>query len=223
MISVIIPTYNEEENIKNTILSIIDYTSHEVIVVDGGSSDNTVKSARQMGVKTLKSAPGRAKQMNEGVSLSSCNILLCLHGDSILPTDFLEQIDETLSNPKTGAGAFKLSIDLPGRGARLIEKSANLRAKYFQLPYGDQAIFLKREIFDKVGGFDDVLFMEDYLLVKKIRKFSKIKIAGSAVVTSGRRWQRLGLLKTTLINQCVIVGYLLGFSIPVLKKLYRIT
>jgi rSAM/selenodomain-associated transferase 2 len=223
MISVIIPTYNEEENIKNTILSIIDYTSHEVIVVDGGSSDNTVKIARQMGVKTLKSAPGRAKQMNEGVSLSSCNVLFFLHGDSILPTDFLEQIDETLSNPKTGAGAFKLSIDLPGRGARLIEKSANLRSKYFQLPYGDQAIFLKREIFDKVGGFDDVLFMEDYLLVKKIRKFSIIKIAGSAVVTSGRRWQRLGLLKTTLINQCVIVGYLLGFSIPVLKKLYRIT
>ncbi len=223
MFSIIIPTYNEEENIKETISSINDYLCHEVIVVDGGSSDNTVKIAQQMGVKTLKSSPGRANQMNKGVSVSSCDTLLFLHADSKLPIDFVNQIDTTLSKPKTGNGAFKLSIDLPGWGARLIEKFANIRSKFFHLPYGDQAIFLKREMFDKIGGFDEVVFLEDYLFVKKIKKFGRVRIAESAVVTSGRRWQSLGLFKTTLINQCVIIGYLFGVSIPVLKKLYRIT
>lgn len=222
MISIIIPTLDEAENIRATVSSISDFENHEVIVVDGGSSDETVAIAQSMGVKTLCSKPGRARQMNLGAKNSRNDILLFLHGDTVLPADFAVQVEIILAQQNTSAGAFKLLIDLSGLGARIIEKTVEWRSQIWQLPYGDQAIFIKKALFEQAGGYGKELFLEDYIFIKRLRKFGKIRLATSGIITSGRRWQHLGLLKTTLINQAVIIGYLLGFSLTTLKKLYGI-
>lgn len=222
MISIIIPTYNEEKNIARTIASIGDSATHEVIVVDGGSLDQTVNIARSMGVKTVSSKPGRAIQMNSGARLSSGDIFLFLHGDSSLPADFSKTVCDTLSQPNIVAGAFRLAIDHPGIAARVVEKMVAWRSRFFQSPYGDQAIFLRKKTFEEVGGYGDVVFLEDYLLIRRLRKIGKIRLADSKVLTSGRRWRQMGVCKTTIINQAIILGFLLGFRLLTLKKLYRV-
>ncbi len=116
------------------------------------------------------------------------------------------------------AGAFKLSIDSPSRGIRLIESLANWRSRKLHMPYGDQAIFLRKELFHKIGGFPEIPIMEDYELIRRIRRMGKIAIIPEAVITSARRWEKLGILKTTFINQMIIVAYRLGVS-PI--KLHR--
>jgi rSAM/selenodomain-associated transferase 2 len=222
MLSIIIPTLNEEGTLRDTLAPLTCCLDCEIIVVDGGSSDNTVPIAKALRVKTRESPASRALQMNKGAREAKGEILLFLHADTLLPPDFKDQVLETLGRKGVIAGAFKLAIDHPGQGARLVEKSANWRARFLQLPYGDQAIFISKENFLKHGGFTEVEFLEDLILVRRLQKHGKIATAKAWVITSGRRWKRLGLLKTTLVNQMIIIGYLLGFSIPRLKKFYRI-
>jgi len=222
MLTIIIPTYNEADNIAKTIKAIGDLTGNEVIVVDGGSSDQTTNIAKNMGVKVLSSQPGRARQMNLGVQESSGDTLLFLHGDTILPADFSDNLKAVLAKPGVVVGAFKLRIGMAGVGARIIEKLVDWRSRFLQMPYGDQAIFMERSLFSEVGCYDNEPFLEDYLFIRKARKYGRIGLSEAAVQTSGRRWQRLGLIRTTIINQLVIAGFLFGVPIVKLKKLYGI-
>jgi hypothetical protein len=120
------------------------------------------------------------------------------------------------------AGAFKLSIDPPKKRYQLIARAANLRSRFFQLPYGDQALFLRAALFRELGGFPDIPIMEDFCLVKTIRQKGRIHILDKKVVTSSRRWQRLGVFRTTIINQLMVCGFLLGFPVDWLAKLYGV-
>ncbi len=118
------------------------------------------------------------------------------------------------------AGAFELAIDSQQKSLRLIEALVKMRSHLFALPYGDQALFMKRSTFDNVGGFPDLAIMEDFALVKQLKRHGKIAIAPAAVTTSSRRWDKLGVWRTTLINQLIIVGYYLGISPNKLRKFY---
>ncbi len=223
-ISIIIPVLNESKNIAKNINQIQLDTNIEIIVVDGGSQDNTVEIAKSLGVKVL-SAQGRGNQMNAGAAIATGDILLFLHADTQLPLGFPKIIQEILkqSDAKLNivAGAFQLHIDAEMMGLRLVEKMVNFRSRFLQLPYSDQAIFLNRAVFWDMGGFPDMPIMEDFVFIRSLQRRGKIVIASRAVLTSGRRWQKLGILKTTFINQLMILGYYLGVSPDVLARWYR--
>jgi hypothetical protein len=126
------------------------------------------------------------------------------------------------TSQNTIAGAFELKIDSEMPSLRIIEKMVNLRSRYLQMPYGDQAIFLKASVFQAIGGFSDLPIMEDFEFVRRLQPLGKIEIVPAPVVTSGRRWKKLGVLKTTLINQLIVLGYFLGVPPTQLAQWYRI-
>lgn len=219
-ISVIIPTFNEEKTLGKLLVFLKDYPNLDIIAVDGGSSDHTRAIARYYGITVSRAAKGRGKQLNMGARLATNDTLLFLHSDTLPPPDFANQIISCLDLSDTGGGAFSLKIDAPGVGYRIIEKGANFRAAALQMPYGDQAIFVKKELFHKAGGFPDQKILEDVALIRQLKKYGKIRLAPSAVTTSARRWRKLGLLKTTLLNQLILTGYLLNIDPEQLARLY---
>lgn len=223
-ISIIIPVLNEAAVIQQTLGQLSADQGIEIIVVDGGSQDDTMILAQQA-TTTAKVitiiGQGRAGQMNAGADLAQSDILLFLHADTQLPPNFIDLVSKTLSQTNIIAGAFELAIEGSGRSLRWIEKLVKLRSHLLSLPYGDQGIFISKQAFMEVGGFADLPIMEDFEFVKRIKSRGKIAIAPAAVTTSGRRWQKLGVWQTTLINQLMIAGYYLGISPDKLGQFYR--
>ncbi|MEA5468953.1 TIGR04283 family arsenosugar biosynthesis glycosyltransferase [Spirulina sp. 06S082] len=222
MISIIIPVLNEAKTIQTTLLTLEKSPSLEIIVVDGGSEDDTLKLAQEWGAITISSPQtGRAKQMNTGAAIASGEILLFLHADTHLPRGYAKMVQDTLGRSQAIAGAFELKIAGEMRALRWVERMVNLRSHYCSLPYGDQSLFLKATTFQDLGGFPDIPLMEDFEFVRQLRKAGRIYIVPHPVLTSGRRWQKLGVLKTTAINQVIILGYFLGVSPYRLAQWYR--
>ncbi|NJR50805.1 MAG: glycosyltransferase family 2 protein [Leptolyngbyaceae cyanobacterium CSU_1_3] len=220
-LTIVIPTFNEASRIENTLAISQMAANAEIIVVDGGSHDHTVQIAQAAGVKVLRSRPGRAHQMNRGASAAIGDILLFLHADTQLPQGFDSMIRAALSQPMTIAGAFSLKIDASLWSLRLVEWGVNLRSRLLQMPYGDQAIFLRADTFRAIGGFPDLPIMEDFELIRQLKQRGQIAILPASVVTSSRRWQKLGVLQTTLINQSIILAYLCGISPSQIAHWYR--
>ena len=220
-ISIIIPVLNEAENIGLVISGIQNSENIEIIIVDGGSQDNTVQIAQGWGVNVIVTNRGRALQMNAGAKIGTGEILLFLHGDTQLPLGFETEVRKTFVNSNTIAGAFQLKINAPELSLRLIEKMVFWRSKYLQMPYGDQAIFIKASTFWEIGGFPEQPIMEDFEFIRRLNRLGRIEILSSSVITSGRRWQKLGVFKTTLINQLIVIGYYLGISPIKLSQWYR--
>ncbi|MCC0178333.1 TIGR04283 family arsenosugar biosynthesis glycosyltransferase [Waterburya agarophytonicola K14] len=220
-ISIIIPVLNEAEIIQPTLAKLLSHGDLEIIVVDGGSKDNTVSIARSMGANTMTVSGGRSAQMNAGAKIAGGDILLFLHIDTKLPDRFMESIVETLQQPKVIAGAFELAIEGEDRSLRWVEMLVKVRSHLLSLPYGDQAIFITKQTFIDLGGFRDLPIMEDFELIQRLKRQGKIAIASDKVITSGRRWQKLGVWRTTLINQLIIIGYHLGISLHKLNHFYR--
>ena len=211
-ISVIIPTRNEENSIHSAIEHLRDSGVREVIVVDGGSSDQTCAQARAAGATVIESPAGRGMQQNRGATEATGDVLLFLHADTRLPSGFIEEVDRVLSRTGVSAGAFRLGVDGGGRGLRWVENMANWRSLYCQLPYGDQAIFMKAETFRRAGGFAEIPLMEDFELMRRLRKSGRIELADATVRTSARRWKQLGVFRATWSNQLCILAYMLGIS-----------
>jgi hypothetical protein len=220
-ISIIIPALNEAATIARTISHLAGSDHPEVIVVDGGSADETAELAGSRGAKVIYSKPGKAVQMNAGAAAAAGDILVFLHADTLMPGGFRNQIVAALNQKGVAAGAFQLSIDSNAAGVRIIEHAANWRSRLLRLPYGDQALFIKKSLFEEVGGFPDLPIMEDYSLVRRLKRKGKIVIVPAAVVTSPRRWLHLGILKTWLINQLIVIAYYLGASPQQLARFYR--
>lgn len=228
-ISIIIPVLNEAGTIQEILTRLQEAKDVEVIVVDGGSRDETLtialsiskKLALSLPIKVISTAAGRANQMNTGAAVASGDILLFLHADTRLPARFDTLLLRALQDARTIAGAFELRIDGQLRGLRLVEKMVKLRSRFLAMPYGDQAFFLKASTFDEIGGFPNLPIMEDFELMLRLRSQGQITIISAPVVTSGRRWQKLGVVKTTLINQVIIAGYFLGVPPTELVRWYR--
>jgi rSAM/selenodomain-associated transferase 2 len=220
-LSVIIPTLNEERHIEAAIQSV-RFAECEIIVADGGSVDQTRVIAKDLGAKVITAIRGRAEQQNAGAAAADGKVLLFLHADTLLPDDFGEQVFVTLMAHQVVAGAFQFKTDYDHWGMRLIEKIVRLRSTLFQMPYGDQALFLPKNTFEKVGGFPSVSIAEDLYLVRRLSKLGRIALAPGAVVASARRWRNIGILRVTLINYVIAIGCLVGIDPQKLAPLYRL-
>lgn len=220
-ISIIIPVLNEANTIARVISTARNAENVEIIVADGGSSDGTVEIAQNRADRAISTTPGRATQMNAGAAASTGDILLFLHADTLLPRGYDSLVRQALAKPSSAGGAFELEIDGRRLCLRLVETGVNWRSNFLQMPYGDQAIFLSSATFDKIGGFPDLPLMEDFELVRRLKKQGRIEIVPLPVLTSARRWQQVGVLKTTAINQIVIIAYFLGVSPDRLAFWYR--
>jgi len=222
-LSIVIPVLNEAKNIKATLESTQSDDGVETVVVDGGSEDNTVEIARNGGVKVvLSSSPGRARQLNRGAAEAQGEVILFLHGDTRLPEGYARSVRETMTRGDVVAGAFRLAVDSPQKRLKWVAGAANLRSRFMRFPYGDQAIFLRTDLFHELGGFPELPVMEDFCLVQSLRRQGRIHILDQHVVTSARRWLRLGVVRTTLINQLMVMGFLLGLPLDFLAKIYGV-
>jgi rSAM/selenodomain-associated transferase 2/rSAM/selenodomain-associated transferase 1 len=219
-VSIIIPTLNEEQTIETTLYSARNEEA-EIIVVDGGSTDDTVNRATDAGVRVVMSPRGRAVQQNRGAELAQGMVLLFLHADTLLPSGYVAHIFEALMDPRAIGGAFRFKTDLNSPLMKTLEFLINIRSGCFKLPYGDQGIFMRKSVFNLVGGFPELAIAEDLFLVRKLSRRGRIQIAPAQAITSARRWRRFGILRTTLINQVIVAGCYLGISPRVLASLYK--
>ena len=219
-ISVIIPTLNEVDALAQTIPTARGGQNVEVIVVDASDGHATRRVAEELGCLAISSPPGRALQLNLGATQASGDIFLFLHADTRLPEGFDEFVRQALQDERVIAGAFRLRIDAAGRALRFIEWIVNLRSRSFGVPYGDQAIFLRRDDFESISGFAELPIMEDFEFMHRLRGRGRIAIAPDSVVTSARRWNKLGPWRTTLLNQFIILAYRFGVSPDRLARWY---
>jgi rSAM/selenodomain-associated transferase 2 len=220
-ISVIIPTLDEEPNISRSLWSIGTTPDIEKIVVDGGSQDRTVAIARSLGAQVLIMPPGKARQMNMGAKNAKGELFLFLHADTILPPGFATWIRKILAQPKVAAGAFSFRLDTSSPGLKLIEQITNWRSRFLQMPYGDQGLFLRSSLFWEAGGFRDMPIMEDFEFICRLRRWGRIRTSPIPIITSARRWHMVGLWRTTLLNQAIVLGYWAGIPPSRLALWYR--
>jgi rSAM/selenodomain-associated transferase 2 len=217
---VVVPTLNEQEHLPATLARVALAAGDELIVVDGGSLDNTVAIAQQFTPCVLLSPPGRARQMNHGARQARGDVLLFLHADTLLPPQGLETVRTMMQAPHLVGGAFRLAFTPSTPALRVIAWGANVRTRFGKLPYGDQALFVRRSIFEAVGGYANVPFMEDVKLVQTLRQRGALALVPQAVYTSGRRWLRDGIVYTTVRNNVLMALYFCGVPPVTLKRWY---
>lgn len=220
-LSIIIPTLNEEMTLGNSLDFIPVSPSLEIIVVDGGSGDRTREIASIWTSHVYVTDPGRARQMNLGAQKAQGEVLLFLHADSIFPAEGPDVILQVMRNPAVIGGSFHLDINASGWGYRLIAFGANLRTRLLKIPYGDQGIFIRKKVFDQMGGFQEIPLMEDLDLVRRMKKEGQIRILPQRILTSSRRWEKEGLLYTTLRNWTLVLLYSVGVPPNKLYKWYQ--
>lgn len=223
-LTIVIPALNEEENIERTLGSVIvegSVADVEVIVVDGGSHDATVKFAEGCGARILSAPKGRASQMNFGAAHAAAEMILFLHADTMLPPNYLDDIRSALNQAGTVAGAFRFGTDSETATMRLIAGGTNLRSRWFHMPYGDQGLFMSKDAFHRVNGYPDLPIMEDYVLVKRLRRLGKVGLTNSTITTNGRRWSRNNPWVTLVRNQITILRYNLGLPLRATARDYN--
>ena len=221
LLSVVIPTLNEARVLGTTLERLQQFDNIEIIVADANSQDGTDDIATSYGAKLLTVTTGRANQLNEGVKHSTGRYLLFLHADTLLPHNFSELVFSALKNPRTVAGAFRFKTDASSLGMRIVEWGTNFRSAILKWPYGDQGLFMEKRIFEEMGGFSTIPIMEDFELVRRLRRRGNIVTLAETAITSARRWQNLGIFRTTIVNQLMIAGFLIGVPTATLRRLYR--
>ncbi|MBI2805364.1 MAG: TIGR04283 family arsenosugar biosynthesis glycosyltransferase [Planctomycetes bacterium] len=210
-VSIIIPTFNEAGCIAETIDSLRRQKPREIIVVDGGSTDDTLAVAHDAD-RVLTSQPGRAFQMNAGAQGASGDSLLFLHADCRLEAGALPALERTLARPHIAAGCFSMRVEAAGWPFRSIDACASARVRLTGIVYGDQGLFLKRDLFTRLGGFPRLNFMEDVFFSHTLAHQGRIVVVNRNILVSPRRWQKVGLVRQTLTNWTLTALALYGVS-----------
>jgi rSAM/selenodomain-associated transferase 2 len=219
-ISVIIPVLNEELTIAALLESLLRLEPDEILVVDGGSLDKTRELAAALGVRVISCARGRARQMNEGARLARGAVLLFLHADTRLPESAFVDIRGAMENPSNVGGRFDVALDSAGWVLKWVGAMISLRSRLSGVATGDQAIFVRREVFTRLGGYPDIPLMEDVALSRALKRAGKVACLKSRVITSARRWQTEGVWRTIFKMWVLKLLYLLGVSPFRLKRFY---
>jgi len=219
-ISIIIPVLNESSHIAETLQKLEPFRGYaQIIVVDGGSNDNTIEIAHHY-ARVITSSRGRAVQMNAGAREAWGEVLLFLHADTSLPDGALTAIEKCLADKNVIGGRFRVRLDLPGWQYRMVDSSINIRDRIFGGFTGDQAIFIRTPVFQKLGGYTEIPLMEDLDLGKRMRWEGKIALLPEYVITSARRWQKNGVFQTIFLMWCLKILYFSGLHPTRFKKLY---
>ena len=219
-ISIIVPVFNEEKTIAATLEALLTLAPYEVIIVDGGSADRTRELAVQFQVKVISSERGRGRQMNRGAGEASGDVLLFLHADTRLPTSALKDISVALSEPRYLGGRF--DVELAGEHwlLPLVGRVISYRSRLSKVATGDQALFVRREVFERMRGFPDMPLMEDIAFCRTLKRLGDVACLRSRVVTSARRWEADGVWRTIFRMWTIKLLYLAGVSPARLKQYY---
>jgi rSAM/selenodomain-associated transferase 2 len=222
-LSIVVPALNEAANIVGALerLQPLRARGHEVIVVDGGSEDGTVKLAQPLADRVLKAPRGRARQMNAGAEHASGDVLLFLHADTRLPEDADRLIAERLPGTALAWGRFDVVIEGRPLMLKVIAAAMNLRSRVTGVCTGDQGIFVHRELFQRIGGYPPIELMEDIALTGMLRRRARPICLARRVITSGRRWERRGVWRTMALMWWLRLRYFFGASPPHLRRLYE--
>ena len=219
--SVIIPALNEAASIARAARSAWDAGAAEVIVADGGSSDATASIAAAMSCQVIAAPRGRARQQNAGAGVATGDVLLFLHADGALAPEIGRQTAVAFANSRTVSCAFRQRIEAPGLAYRWLERGNAERVRWLGIAYGDQAICVRRSLFEELGGFPDVPLLEDLILMQLLRRRARPLLLDGPVYVSPRRWQRHGIAVQTLKNWGILARYVCGIPPDRLASLYR--
>ncbi|MFQ5682912.1 MAG: TIGR04283 family arsenosugar biosynthesis glycosyltransferase [Candidatus Binatia bacterium] len=219
-ISVIIPALNEDKSIGWTLEALGSLLPDEIIVVDGGSTDRTRTIARQKGALLISAPCGRALQMNRGAEAARGDVLLFLHADTQLPASALRDVRSALSDPRCVGGRFDVRLDGGRRIFDLIGYLISLRSRWTKVATGDQAIFVRRDVFQEMGGFPEIPLMEDIAFSRSLKRKGTVACLKSTVLTSTRRWEGDGVWRTVLRMWVLRLLFLSGVSPFQLKRFY---
>jgi uncharacterized protein len=228
-LSLIIPVLHEGDRIGpclDHLAQIAEDIPYEVIVSDGDPQGSTLSeiTPKPDYIVEVRSPIGRGAQLNVGAKVARGKVLLFLHVDAYLPVRALHQVLETCEQQEWVGGAFDLAIASPRLSLKVIAKVASWRSRFTHIPYGDQAIFLRRDIFEQVQGYPDIPIMEDVALMQRLKQNGyAIRILSNAVTVSPRRWEQEGILRCTLRNWSLITMYSLGAHPKALARWYRPT
>jgi len=224
-VSLVIPVLNEAENISQILQHVREVDADgpaEIIVVDGDPEGSTINAIRDEGVRTVAAVKGRARQMNSGAGLATGDILLFLHADTHLPPNAFGLIRAAMNDTGFVGGAFDLGFATPRRIFKITESYVFLRTRLTKIPFGDQAIFIRRDFFDEIGGYRDLPLMEDVDLMQRIRKRGgRICIIPEKVRTSPRRYEQEGIMFATIRNAMLQLLYALGVPPERLVRWYK--
>ena len=220
-LSIIIPVLNEESSLSrlSSHLQSIRRQGHEVIIVDGGSADNTLALSYELADQVIVSKAGRAVQMNSGASIANGNVFVFLHVDTFLPDNALQIIMAAMTG--NAWGRFNVRLSSNRLVFRLIESLINLRSCLTSIATGDQAMFIEKSLFNRVAGFPEIALMEDVALSRRLKKIEKPVCIKQKVITSSRRWENKGIMATVLLMWKLRLYYFLGVSPEKLNRLYR--
>ena len=222
-ISVIVPVLNEEQSIQATLQSLTRLAPHEIIVVDGGSRDRTVEICAQFPIRFFTTERGRARQMNFGARQASGDILLFLHADTRLPHSALTDVAAALSDAACVGGRFDVELEGSHWMLKIIAALINCRSRATKIATGDQALFVRREIFERSGGYDEIPLMEDIAFCRRLKRLGGVACLRGRVITSARRWEKEGVWRTIFKMWTLKLGYLAGVPPARLKQFYADT
>jgi rSAM/selenodomain-associated transferase 2 len=217
---VVIPALDEAARIADAVASA-RAEGVEILVVDGGSRDGTAERARAAGATVLASAPGRARQLGVGAKAARGEVVLLLHADTRLPPGWDAAVRGALEEPRVVGGAFRLRFDAAGAGLRLVEWGTRLRVALLRLPYGDQALFVRRAVLEAIGGVPQVPIMEDLDLVRAMRRRGRLALLPLAVRSSPRRYRERGIWRTAARNLLAACAWALRFDRERVAAWYR--
>jgi rSAM/selenodomain-associated transferase 2 len=222
MISVVIPALNEGKTVRRCIERVkAEGADCEIIVVDGGSSDNTLEEVELFqDVLLVQTGKGRGHQLNAGAAAAQGEVLLFLHADTVLEEGWSMAVASAFERDDVAGGAFTFRIDCPGRRYRLTEYWVKLRCRLFILPYGDQGIFVRRDIFDELKGYREIPVMEDVDIVERMRRLGHIAILEKKAYVHARKWIKEGWIRTAVRNQVVMLMYRCGVAPYHLARIY---
>ncbi|MCX8030129.1 MAG: TIGR04283 family arsenosugar biosynthesis glycosyltransferase [Thermodesulfovibrionales bacterium] len=223
-ITVIIPVFNEKENIISCIENVKRINPLEILVVDGGSSDNTCELAKNHGAKVISSKKGRGIQLAEGAKEAKGDLLLFIHADARLPKNLINGDLTKVFNDGYIGGFFRLRFDSDSLSIRIVETFANLRSSLFSLPYGDQAIFVSKKTYEEIGGFKEYPFLEDLDFALRARRLGRLKGLDMPVTVSSRRLKKGYLLSPIIVslrNVMIALLFIFGFKPEKLVRLYK--
>jgi rSAM/selenodomain-associated transferase 2 len=224
-VSVIIPVLNEESTIQERLIDMqwVRESGHELIVVDGGSADNSLHVAQKYTDLAITSTQGRAAQMNAGANIASGDVLLFLHIDTFFPEDGINNILACIANDQTKESWGRFDVRLTGNHFmfRIIETMMNWRSRVTGIATGDQAIFITNELFKQIGGYKEMPLMEDIEISRRLKKNSRPHCINKCVTTSSRRWESSGIYRTVFLMWRLRLSYWLGADPLRLAKQYH--